>query len=72
MGGHEYGSEAACMKVELAFNDLTARAMEQTTEEEMPEMEFICTTIAPDHSGQVRVVDIEYVSDETEFAVKAE
>jgi hypothetical protein len=46
--------------------------MEQTTEEEMPEMEFICTTIAPDHSGQVRVVDIEYVSDETDFAVKAE
>lgn len=72
MGGHEYASAAACMDAADRFNSVAGDAMEVTTEEELPEMEFNCTTIAPDHWGNPQIVDIEYVSDETEYFIKAE
>lgn len=72
MGGHEYASEAACMDMADRFNARVVAAMEELTEEESPEQEYNCTTIAPPKTGNVRVVDIEYIADDTEFFIKAE
>ena len=72
MGGHEYASEAACMDMADRFNAVAGAAMAETTEEELPEMEFNCTTNAPPKTGNVRVVDIEYIADDTEFFIKAD
>lgn len=72
MGGHEYASAEACMSMADTFNRVAGKAMEETTEEELPEMEFNCTTVAPDQTGNVRVVDTEYVSDDTGFFIKVD
>lgn len=67
MGGHQYATEAACMAVSETFNAIAGKAMERTTEEELPEMEFNCTPFAPPPSGNVLVVDVEYLADEELF-----
>jgi hypothetical protein len=72
MGGHEYASAAACMAAAETFNAVAGAAMEVTTEEELPEQEFNCTTIEPDQTDNVRVVDTEYVADETELFIKVD
>lgn len=72
MGGHEYASAAACMEVADRLNTVAGAAMEVTTEEELPEMEFNCTTNAPPKTGSVLIVDIEYIADDTELFIKAE
>lgn len=68
MGGHMYASPAACMAVEVEFNARAAAAMEVTTEEELPEVEFNCTSF----SNIPKVVDVEYVSDESDLFLKVD
>jgi hypothetical protein len=72
MGGHEYATEAACSAASDKLNTAASAAMEVTTEKELPEMEFACTTFAPTHAGMVLTVDIESIADDTEFFIKAD
>jgi hypothetical protein len=61
MGGHEYGSAAACQTMTEAFNGAV----------DVTKTDFACTTIAPAHPGMVLVRDLEDVADDTDFFIKS-
>lgn len=71
MGGHQSASAAHCEAIAERFNELARQAMEELTEEEFPETEYGCTTIDRPESGNVRVMDIEQLADDTDFILKA-
>lgn len=72
MGGHEYASAAQCNAISARFNGEAEKAMMLLSEEEFPETEYGCTTIAPTHWGKPVIVDIESIADDTDFFIKAD
>lgn len=62
MGGHEYGTAAACQTMTKTFN----AAVDITRED------FACTTNEPTHPGMVRTVDVESMADDEDFFIKAD
>jgi hypothetical protein len=71
MGGHEYGTGAACNAVADTFNRLAEKLMIELPEEEFPEQEYACTTFDATNTSRVDVWDIEYIADETNFFIKS-
>jgi hypothetical protein len=71
MGGHEYGTAAACNAVADTANALVEKLMIEFSEEEFPEQEYACTTFDTTNTSRVDVRDIEDIADETNFFIKS-